>query len=675
MIYQVALTNVAFDSNYKNVLRFDDRIKQKAYFNLDTLFLNAVNVNFNAGLLHRTSIVYKYQSAENLNKILNTNYAIVKDTENDFYYFYFVENCKQDSGPQVILDLKLDIFNTYYIDLKFGECNIRRAHLNRFLDNGDGTVSFDGRPESQLFENEDMPDVAKRLTKRTKLNLNFSENKISGLNGWIKEFVSCWQYIYVSSTNNYNIYSRNSTATTTSFNTLKYDAGDVGESDFDNLNGGVVCLCVPVYNSNKKIIFRKLGRPDLIITPFGLTSFLNKNNGASYVFSSKLSIMPPFNFKNYNNIQFSLDDDLNFIIEDTLSDEETILNIFGEQSNTSAIITYAVAGLSFQYGILNVSIQNNLGILSDYYTVSNDFTFSKEEIKNASKNYKYNPKLLSGKFKELSLKAGSSDVFNYDLQKLNKKEIEFKYNEVLSPDITRAYLRALTDNENIYIKECEQNFTGLVTSQDNSLPVENSQLANWLANNKNYYLQATLQNETAMAKSIMGAGSALIGGLASGNAVGAIAGFAGGLLSIGGTVVSNSANIKNLNYTIDNMRNAPSSLKNANGNAIFNEFITKNLVYIEEYDILENEKIQINDLMCQYGFTVNRIGNIKNYDNIRKYYNYIEADIEIINSDTLEISNAVRDEFRAVFNAGVRFWNNDSFSYQMENYERWLDEN
>ena len=82
----------------------------------------------------------------------------------------------------------------------------------------------------------------------------------------------------------------------------------------------------------------------------------------------------------------------------------------------------------------------------------------------------------------------------------------------------------------------------------------------------------------------------------------------------------------------------------------------------------------VNDVMFKNGFTVNRIGNVKDYLNIRKYFNYVRARLENITS-TLQLNNNVREKFKMIFANGVRFWNitDKMFEYKKENYERWLE--
>ena len=75
--------------------------------------------------------------------------------------------------------------------------------------------------------------------------------------------------------------------------------------------------------------------------------------------------------------------------------------------------------------------------------------------------------------------------------------------------------------------------------------------------------------------------------------------------------------------------------------------------------------------MVQYGFTVNQIGNLFDYLNIRKYFNYIKANINSI--DGVSMSTVARNDLRRRFAEGIRFWNSDTIDYDKENYEKWLE--
>ena len=123
--------------------------------------------------------------------------------------------------------------------------------------------------------------------------------------------------------------------------------------------------------------------------------------------------------------------------------------------------------------------------------------------------------------------------------------------------------------------------------------------------------------------------------------------------------------------TIDNMKNAPDQMKNANGNVIFNMFATDLGLYVEKYSALEGDLKTANDFMNLYGFSFDSIANVKDYVHIRKYHNYVKAQLQGI---TGNISNTARNDLRQRFAQGIRFWNQDEISYQYENYELWLED-
>ena len=128
--YQIALTNVNFDDTYNNVLLFDSREIQEAYFKVNTLFENAPKCNFKASTLLNTSLTYEADPNIDLANILMSNYAIVKQP-NGKYLYYFVLNAFQNCDNFIRLDLELDVCQTFLTDLTFSDAVIKRYHINR----------------------------------------------------------------------------------------------------------------------------------------------------------------------------------------------------------------------------------------------------------------------------------------------------------------------------------------------------------------------------------------------------------------------------------------------------------------------------------------------------------------------------------------------------------------
>lgn len=628
--YQIALTNVDFDNSYENCVRFDSRAEQEGYFKCNTLFADAPFVNLDFGTLLNTRIPIRRDLIPT--KLMGYNYLIVKDTSDDKdldYLYYFVKDIYYDTANQVILDVELDVINTYLLSVDFSDCFIEKAHLNRFIDNGDNTVSFDGTENSKLFETEDLLPLPKRLTKRTKLKLKYTGN--DEIDNWLNENVLCWCYVFVDKMHTYNIkkLDGNSNTSIPAWGTLcQYDIDNYKE----NMEYGVIAY--PITKGNKSIRC-KYGTTYITLGAQGFRYFRDLNNNSSYFYTVKYSLIPPFYIDELTRYTIS-ENALNLYESVTISDD--FMSIGG---------TNMARTNSGTYGVFFGLKQNKNKIESYLYENNLQYKFSKSEIINANKNVKYNPKLLGENFKNLTL-TSQGELFNYDLQKINSNNISFLYTEPVQSEVTKFYLR-LKAPTGLYIEDTNNNYMGVVGNVDNSMAIANDQYSNFLASNKNFWLQSNLK-----------IGERVINAYRNPD--------------IGNTLNTVNA-IIDKSLTIDNMRNAPSSLQNANGNAIFNNFVTDLGIYAEEYDALQNEKEMVNDVMFKNGFTVNRIGNVKDYLNIRKYFNYVRARLENITS-ALQLNNNIREKFKMIFANGVRFWNvtDKMFEYKKENYERWLNE-
>lgn len=659
--YQIALTNAIFDDTYRNVLRFDTRAEQEAYFNVNTLFVNAPLCNFAVGSLYASRVVVDYKDATtiDLNELMNNNYCIVKDNTAGAtlkYYYYFVKNAQQDNANRLVCDLELDVYQTYYIDLTFGDCTILRAHLNRFIDNGDNTVSFDATPNSKLFEREEIQDLPKRLTKRTKISQIGNAN-----NSYYDNNILCWLYIYLDPTHDFNFYVLNGTTKTIKPPRVKINGTLL---DDKGVPTNIGCLAIPLYKSNSVVKFLNDGQPSGPMLVLGGGTFLQLfeklNEGYAYVYSVKLSLMPPG--ANMGNLAPNL-----FI---TYGDQDDFVSAPLGIANGDLV----GVGRVTEFGPMHVGI-----LLKEQYVDNFNFaetiisdrqlTFNKSEIINADSNPKFNPKLNNSDYYELKLVDTSGNDFLYDLQKFGTNTTKLLMAEPLTPDFTKNYSRLQPPNSNtLYIADTTKNLLGLVTSNDNTMLMPTSAYQTMIANNKNYFAQNSFNRNINAVRSGV---NTVVNSLSKGNLLEAgvnavMGGFNAGL--------EYGQSVKNQQYEIDNLRNAPASIQAANGNFIFNALYTEPGIYIEEYDITENSRKAVNDYMMLYGFNYNRIDNIKNVDNIRKNYNYVRAYIEEINAGLVNISNIVHNRLREIFARGVRMWNTRTFDYTKENYERWLEE-
>lgn len=654
--YRIALINVFWCEKDINTRYFDNIEEQELYFNALTGGKFSPLVNFNIGNNVDTSIIYKDVNGRSIEELLSCNYAVVEKYNEDnnevvsrrFYYAY----PQQDVGTQLRVILSLDDIQTNYIKYKkqISPCSIKRACLNRWVKNGDNTYSFNNSVDSPLLIPENFNSISKRLIKRTTLTIHPDENENSAMNQWLDNNVLGWVYLYITQ-GDINIVKPDETDATYNIEAIKYSPKEVtliGKNDrMNKIKGSLAVLCYPVYKTSVddqdySTIQIKNGDKYLNINEKGLQNFLNKNNGYIKVYARKFSLLPPFASRSYNSNEYEVGGVNNLRLIGGSNDP----NIY-EAGNVGLL------GINFgsQNGLFYVTQQFEEALLTNTYEVSKPLTFTAQEIINGNNNPILNPKLLNQEFYELNVELGGQR-FVYDYQKLNKRNIKLSVTEALTPDVTRNYLR-IHDTQGVYIDKCEFNYTGLVYSNDNSLMVDNDQLSAMLANNKNFWLQSNINPLLEMG------GGAF--GLLTGNKAGAT------------DLIKGSADfaksIINMNLTIDNLRNAPNVIKNANGSVVFNNLVTPFKPHIEEYDILEYDKKIINDYLIEHGYAVNTHDYIYNYDNIRSRFNYIEADVEVINAPLSNIEKErLKDKLRA-----VRFWNSDEINYDLENYERGLN--
>ena len=171
---------------------------------------------------------------------------------------------------------------------------------------------------------------------------------------------------------------------------------------------------------------------------------------------------------------------------------------------------------------------------------------------------------------------------------------------------------------------------------------------------------------TGLVNSHIGAGIQAAGSAVSGDMLGVASAAASSLTS----KINAAVSFIDQGLTMNNLRNAPDQLKNANGNVIFNMFTTDLGLYLEKYEALEGDLQTANDFMNLYGFTVSAVAQVRDYTHIRKFHNYVKAQLQSINGN---LSNVARADIRQRFADGIRFWSQDTVEYKFENYELWLE--
>lgn len=667
--YSVALLNVWWSKGDKNIRFFESVEEQSTYFDKLVGGQTSPLTNFNMGNNIETAITYLDTTNKSIEELVSSNYCVIYKKENgtiiDRRYFFAYPS--QDSGRQMRVLLSLDDIQTNYIKYRksIAPCNIKRACLNRFKKIGNDNIAFNDEltDDNHLFEEENLAVFPKRITQRISITPSPDTNKSSTLTNWFRDNILGWQYIYLDDSKTYTILNVSSINTANNFQeggiTFSMSYKQKNSDLFGGrIRGATGCICVPIYKGNKEIIARftidegTSENPNIVTynTKFNSSSlnfFKLKNNDESYFYASKFSILPPFEVGDFNAY--------------TIEDGNLIFNA-STAGNSSYIeksrITISYRDFQTLYGLFIVDAQYLNDEITESLTLPFRFGFQRGELINGVKNVAYNPKMLSSKFIEIKVTNGNGQKFSYNLQKLGTNSLTLKYKEALTPDITRSMLYFENGQ---YTKENAQGYLGLINSFDNSLMQSNDQLQQFLAQNKNFHLQKAVAWTSQVAKSGIGAGVTMAGGGKN-----ALASAEGGLASTFIDILSDGINTS---LTLDNLENSPDMLKNANGNAIFNLMASGQNLIVEIYESLPSEKEEANDFMVQFGFTYNHIDKLANVDNIRKRFNYIEAEIDTIDAP---ISNIEKERLKDILKS-IRFWNSDKVDYHLENYERWLE--
>lgn len=631
--------NVKFDNSYSNAILFNSLQDRLDYFNIpsDYSSINSPEINFNFGNLLNTTLVLRDNNAYGVLSLLNYNYIILIEEVDETpykYLFYFINEIKYDTSFQATLTLELDVLNTFSLyDLEFSPCIIHRTHLDRYIWNKASSLEvYQGSLNLNDYDiyNEELTSYSKVLTKRSHLKVNWTGNE--DIDEWLNNYVAYWVYCFVDKSHNYK--ELNSYQTSTDSGSMIIDMASIIDP-----NREYGCFCYPMTKNGGKIRFKNgfTSTTEYVeINYHGEQGFRDLNNDTSYYYSKKFSIVPP-------HIEWLKNGSIN---ENTLT-----LTYF----TTVSTWTYYNSHLSC--GVITHISEN----VTDYETENYETEFNNYIIVTSPLKYYRDmglePKLYSNLIKEINI-CYQGNTFTYDPLKIGSNIFNFKYNEVLSPEITKIYYR-LSGNNNLYINETSNNYLGLVASVDNSLPYANDQYAEYLANNKNYWLQTAMK-----------VGSNVIQGklqtIASGNSSATVSSLIGG-----------AASLVNAGLKADNMRNAPDSLTNANGSYLFSISTNNYDLVVEEYEALEDDKQKAYDYLYRYGYMFEKIGNIKDHIDTRYYFNYISADIENIYYYN-NLSLPIRNKIKLIFKNGVRLWHYHSkyadrlFDYTYENWEKTL---
>ena len=661
--YQCALTYVDFDAQNKDIIYFKNQSEKETFFNLSTLFQNAIEINFEKKNLVDVDFVIPLNNTDIIKNEFNFNYCIIKEKSTNEYYFYFVNKQTYLNDGRMTIKCHLDIFTTYFDKLVF-EGIIKRATLREF-DKENNDIIYNTGAYSHVFNVDDTYLNKKFLQHDKCLQPHvFTYLNNATLDSWMEENIECWQYLFVDSSHTYN------------YDSTSYKKVD--EFMSNGVESGFGVLAMPIYKTTASmhVRFRDVRdadnpvQYDIDLSDSAISYFNDANNGNAFVYSSKLSKQPPF------TPLLSSNDIHNFRCNITTSGSNLFFD-FGDvidgqidhllQNYVNTFITHNITS-SYFIGMLQMNFQtkryynNNVSsIVQDYINTRMSKT---KYLSNSIEFWKY-PNATSLKNIELKLTYNGQE-YSTTPSKIDTGNAIIEMLEAINPDITKIYVRWKTTGYYAFRYANDKTLTGGIFSDDLMLNLGTSKLQETLANAKNFFEQKRInigvRNIMNFAESISSVKSSMDV---------AKAGMK--------TLANEQMDEINFGYLVDNIENAPSHLDKASGNALFNMLTKEFGLHLEIWMMTEEELTNIAQYYNKFGVSTNTHGTLFEILEKHKYFDYVEFDSYFIHDGNgglnLKITNEIKEEFKRKLQRGVRFWYDSTklYNYSLYNYENALE--
>lgn len=638
--YQYALANVWWNKSAQDQPLFATPETLDAYFESvrtpwSELFNFQITNSMTANIMVRSTLP--------TNEVLDYHYLIIREMDDAGAvvktYHYFAE-ISQDSGAQYLCILERDVIIDYYnlgIIRNRPYSYIKRTHLDRFV-NENNSLKFNGGLDSPLYIAEDIETDTPVCNSLQVVNLYYNK---TDFDKWLYTRRLEWVYVYLSANEQFE-------------GVPYYHENDIAQGYmvlvFPNLGSDVV----PVLNGK----------------PWSLNQFIiDYPKLTPYILTIRVSCTSPVDTLT-NNIYLSITNisgipgvtNVTFTFNETNLNNDGIGSIRQDGNKSSYFVLYHTPSK-----IGHLEFTDKLSNLNDFiYQYSQ---LNKNKVIGPKVWYK-EPKLFNGIIK-MMLSSGPNKGIEYNLLSLlyvANDQTTIEINESLVAGITRYYL-GLSSEYSLYNFANYLTFSQNSISQDTTIPFSVNQYETFLANNKNFYQQASLDiNARETQQVTMG-----IVNMAQNTLNADLVGFIGNTFQTGFAVDNAQIARKQTDYKMDNLRYAPPDVKNINGNYMLIMNLTTLNPRFEVWQPAQSNLEKIADYLFFNGYNFNKLGRLADYDSTRKYFNYIECDINGIKYDMNDIAYArLRDKLLA----GVRLWHvnpGDVNFDETDNYEVWVD--
>ena len=658
-----------FDNTYENNILFETRAAQTAWFSKQasaTPARNPISLNYGSGV----SFSLTLEVPGGVYRAMNYNYLVIDllNADEPIKRIYaFITHAAYHSKDMYRYSCEIDVIQTYLRDITFAPCEVKRAHLPRFLGS-----AFDNRRDSLLLKSEGFAPVKYKIAEqrlemysRQFPNVQHTTSELSDVEKFINDTFNGWIYIFIDASQDYGAGTR----------PPRMEWGKnipVGSSAVPRglYAANIACVILPVekLSSNLRGSACRVGTNDAYTARWIYTILQDYQ---AFVYGVYLSPYLAIDVSKYTReITVRENIQLDFQVPENADGQYTIWN---------NLLMLRLCSLEL-YKSLPVAVgewQNLPLELSNYPNVT------LPEL-GQLRDMQLNPKLYSSEFIDYLLYDWAGNNAIYDLRLINTAEPVLYVSTVISPTAFTFYARLINDkaDERIQGIVYNYNYTGIVSNQDNSLPWTIEAYAQFLAQNKNFYAASKLQiqvNQEQMTQDIFvnmaNSFVAAIGQAASGNFGGAVATD----LRMGINGIADAATMDRktelatqlLDYQIDSIKSSPASIANAaaapfmwlsNPNGCVPRVILEcaPLTQLKDAD----------DFMYLYGYRVGHVENMLPSMTYRQIFNYIKANLNAFDTP-YGLSTDIRNKIREVFAGGVRLWRDTPyiFTYEYENVE------
>lgn len=578
-----------------------------------------------------------FKSDYNCLLLYNDNYK--------YFEVYRVTNIKFIGGKKIevqglLTNYTIDKIETDYNDREYilnrreslnGKCGyIKRGYAYDSILNSNGTANLDGVGKTDIYKAIPYNDInilkfRKNLKFRSVYDGSEPDDSYSSI---IEDNYTGWVYVYCEPNRTYTVNENEITVPSINFLTTY--------NEYLKLPYGVIVMPLGSFNNTS-------GNPSFSFTLGGVNKVPDINNfiseNAPYIYSVKFSSMPPIYFEKSQFTTASPGLGYSVIQPDNdnnIGANKTRIKLFSTGDTTCCMVLYEpmIDGIE-TLPVLPYELQDIYP--SGFGGVGVTNRVSKEDFEDYNKN-----PYTKAHGTIIRISDGFGGVVDYspfELGYINDGFV-FKYYEPLTPDITKIYivpkLTASSKGLLSYENEIGKTYIGLINDVDLQIPYSVDLWKQFLANNKNFWLQNIANaSQNLLFGTAQGVVDLVVGGVGQ-----SPSGITSGSKKITNAITESGTTALNLASTYANLKSAPDKLNKVKSNLIWLYMIQQNIKpKIEIYTASEYSLKSAFINFCEYGMNLEKYvseDEVSKYINItdnlydKVNYKYVEGDITLL---------------------------------------------